>query len=43
MEKNSIVFYSKCGITVDYDINEARSIHMLLTKMIQKEKTPKAL
>ncbi len=39
-ESNSVFHCSsiKCGITIDHDINGARSIFMLLEKMIQKER-----
>jgi transposase len=29
---------NECGITIDHDVNGARNICMLLTKMIQQEK-----
>ncbi len=39
-EINSVLHCSnnECGITIDRDINGARNIYMLLTKMVQKEK-----
>ena len=43
-EINSVLRCSnnECGITIDRDINGARNIYMLLTKMIQKAKRPEA-
>ena len=43
-EVNSVLRCSnnECGITIDRDINGARNIYMLLTKMIQKAKRPEA-
>ncbi len=44
-EINSVLHCSnnKSGITNDCDVNGARNIYMLLTKMIQKEKQPEAI
>jgi hypothetical protein len=41
-EINSVLPCSnnECRITIDCDINGARNIHMLLEKMIQKERQP---